>query len=335
MITIQEFKEYLQMSEIEKIRGKGTELITLFLPKKTIIHEVVSKIKFQKNECKNIKSKRTRKALETALNAIQGYLDKNENKLESASIIFSGLVNQNLFFKVFNTEGNIPFKYCCSDKFLTSGFYDGLNHTSYYLIVLDLNGATVGLKSTRGIEVLRNFDSYIPSKTKKGGQSSRRYAEIRVNETRELFGRIASYCRSIDTNHPRPFLLGGSPPTVDNFFADKHLPNSIKNKTSGPYYLQTDCEAGLEELVSFSKSTQIEREKKIQQELLSKKNYSPKSFEKFSQLVFLVPISLLKDYEELKILFSADDTCRVVLIEDYTPLGAQYNTLRKLRVLSL
>jgi len=335
MISIANFKEYLELSEITSIKGRGTELITLFIPRNMKLHQILTKLKFERNECKNIKAKQTKKALEISLKGIISFLEKEYHDNTVSKVIFSGLVNDQYFFKSFNTLVNIPFKYCCSDTFNTTGYYDGLAYSSYYLVIVDLNGATVGLKSTQGIKVLKNFDSYIPSKTRKGGQSSRRYAEIRVNETRELFGRIATYCRAVDLATPRPFLVGGGPPTVDKFLSDKHLPDSIKKKTSGPYYLQNDEEAGLEELVSFSKVSELEREKAAQIAILGKKNYSANSVEKLKNYLFLVPLSLLGNKKELEIINSAEDSCKVLLIEDYTSLGAQFNGSNKIRIVPL
>lgn len=331
MLSYSSFLKYLEILKISKVKGKGTELITLSFPPSVPTSTIMSKLKEEKNEIKNVKAKRTRVAVEEALDSILSYLSKEKRKKDVSYLFLSGLVKDELFFKCFESQSTLNFKYRCSDSFDLSEYKENISFRKYYLIVLDLNGACVGSKEPNGIFVLKKFDSYIPSKTKKGGQSSKRYAEIRANETRQLFARVSSFSNNLFIAEKRVTLIGGCSPTIDKFVADKYLLKEVKDTYKGPYYLQNDDEAALEELLLLSKDDQIESERKVQEDYL-KRNNNPLKGGCREDSVILVPSSILFEENLLEQIVDIPETCNFLVIDNYGSKGSEFNYKKEVRV---
>jgi peptide chain release factor subunit 1 len=226
------FKEYLKIREYSKLKGKGTELITLIVPSSKTPEYVLNKLKQQKQETANVKSKQTRKAILEALDRIIFYLKKTPPT--QSCIILSGLIDNKMYFEVFFFPGVNSFNYHCSDHFRLDKIIEYVGFNNYYLATMTLNESTVCLMEDNQLKTLKKFVSYVPSKTKKGGQSARRYAQIRENEKREFFFRVSSFINQLPKKE-YPLLLGGSVPTVDSFISDKYLSVDVKKKIVGPY----------------------------------------------------------------------------------------------------
>ena len=88
-----EIKKYI--AELSKIRGFGTELISLYIPPNYPIGDVSAKLRTEYSQASNIKSKTTRKNVLGALERLINFLKHFNKPPDNGIAIFSGNVSTN------------------------------------------------------------------------------------------------------------------------------------------------------------------------------------------------------------------------------------------------
>lgn len=184
MVTKKELKRVLK--ELEKVKGRHTELVSVYVPANYNINEIVSFLTSEKGEAENIKSKQTRKNVQSALDRIQRRL-KEINKLPKNGLaLFSGNAS--------DQEGKVDIKlwevvppspitvriYRCDKEFVLQPLRDMLDEDNkYVLISIDRSEASIAILKGKSVEIFKNIESNVPGKIKAGGQSQQRFARIR------------------------------------------------------------------------------------------------------------------------------------------------------------
>jgi len=178
-----EFKRALE--ELRNIRGTATQLISLYIPPGTQIHEVMSQLRSEYGQASNIKSKATMKnvtgALESVMQTLKNFKDPGTNGI----VIFVGhraigaeRTKMSTFVIVPPTPITL-YKYHCDSNFFLEPLEAMLKeHNNYGLVVLDRQEATLGFLRGQAIQVVTNMQSMVPNKHAKGGQSARRFERI-------------------------------------------------------------------------------------------------------------------------------------------------------------
>ncbi len=85
-----EFKR--KLAEIKKYRGRHTELVTVMVPDGCDLNLIVSQLSQEKSTASNIKSKKTRQNVMTALEKILQHLTLFKRTPEHGLAVFSGNV---------------------------------------------------------------------------------------------------------------------------------------------------------------------------------------------------------------------------------------------------
>jgi peptide chain release factor subunit 1 len=86
-----EFKKKLE--ELRNKKGRGTELISLYLPPDKPISEVTSQLKDEYGQASNIKSKVTRTNVQGAIDSLVSRLKYLEEVPENGIVFFTGAVD--------------------------------------------------------------------------------------------------------------------------------------------------------------------------------------------------------------------------------------------------
>ncbi|MEK6848766.1 MAG: peptide chain release factor 1, partial [Nanoarchaeota archaeon] len=87
-----EFEETICL--LEKIRGRHTELITVYVPAGFSLNSVAKQLEAEKSTASNIKSKNTRKAVLDSLERITRELKLHKETAENGMAIFCGNVSE-------------------------------------------------------------------------------------------------------------------------------------------------------------------------------------------------------------------------------------------------
>lgn len=272
-----EFKRKIE--ELESYRGKGTELITLYIPPDKNIADIANQLREELSQASNIKSKQTRTNVITGLEAILNRLKLYRKPPEHGMVIFSGLVTINgkekHITEILEPPEPVPlYKYHCDAKFYLEPLKDMLKEKKLYgLIVLDRREATIGLLKGRRIEVLDYDTSMVPGKHRQGGQSSVRFERLREIAIHEFYKKVGDMASNAFLPHKDKLvgiLIGGPSPTKDEFYQGEYLHHELQRKVLGLFDVGYTSESGLYELVDKAKDVLSEVDLVREKNLMSR-----------------------------------------------------------------
>ena len=268
-----------QIEELEAVRGRHTELVTVMIPVDFNIHSVTKQLEAERSTADNIKSKATRSAVTDSIDMIVRFLKGTKQTPPNGLALFAGNISEKegiSDIKLWAIEPPKPLKvrmYRCDQVFVTEPLRDMLQTDEVYgLIVIDRQEATLGLLEGKQIKVLRHLTSGVPSKVRAGGQSAQRFHRITEGLAKEFFRRTAEAAKELFFDLPRlkGLLVGGPIPTKEEFLEDGNLVTKLKEKVIAVKDIGYVDEHGLKLLVEASESDiaeqEIIKEKKIIEE---------------------------------------------------------------------
>ena len=261
-----EFKKALQ--ELEILKGRGTELVSLYIPPNKQISDVVQYLREEYSTSSNIKSKSTRKNVLAAIESIMSRLKSYRFAPETGLVFFVGHVatrgdQTEMYVKIIEPPEPIQtFMYTCDSYFHLEQLKQFLVEKEIYgLIVMDRKEATVGFLNGTTIQVVSNEQSLVPSKHHQGGQSSRRYErliEIAAHEFFKKVGEIANNAFIPLIKDIKAVFIGGPGATKEYFFEKDYLRNEVKAKVKDLLDIGYTDETGLREIVEKASETMKE-----------------------------------------------------------------------------
>ncbi len=264
------------VTKMKSYKARHTELITVLVPAGFDINLITKQLESEKSTATNIKSTTTRKNVQEALESLIR-LTKSMNEAPPNGVgLFAGNVSEVEGQNDFITEAFEPPEelnarlYRCDQTFVLEPLEEMLEIKEVYgLIVVERNEATIGLLIGKKIKVLQRFESFIPGKTNKGGQSSARYARIREGMAKEFYRKIADVAKKefFNLKELKGILVGGPGPTKEDFLKEGNLVTALQEKVLGVKDIGYADEHGLELLVEASEdllqNQEIMHEKKL------------------------------------------------------------------------
>ena len=228
------------LRRIAEKRGRGTELISLYIPAGRQLSEVMSTLREEYGKASNIKSRTTRKNVQDAIVKVQQRLKIIGKTPKNGLVIFCGAIPRGPpGSEVIETYVIIPPKpinlsyYSCDDKFYVEPLLEMLREKkSYGVIVIDNSEATIALITGRTVEIKNEITSGVGGKTRKGGQSARRYERLRESELNQYYKRVGTHASEIFLNQPElgGIILAGPGPTKEEFYEGEYLHYQLKPK---------------------------------------------------------------------------------------------------------
>jgi len=232
-----EFRRALE--EIKKVKGRGTELISVYVPPGRQISDVMARLRNEYAESSNIKSRVTRNhvlwAIESAMNKLKQYRQVPENGL----VIFTGEAStgadkyEQVSFVIEPPRKTTLDTYRCDSGFFTEPLEDMLvDRDLYGVVILDRKEATAALLQGKRIEYLWGpEESGVQSKHGRGGQSQRRFERIIEDQAHQWFVKVGDKMTELFLNRPiQALLVGGPGPTKEYFVSEAYLHHELKKK---------------------------------------------------------------------------------------------------------
>jgi peptide chain release factor subunit 1 len=247
--------------ELKGIRGRHTELVSVYVPAGYSLVEIINQLSNEKSTAINIKSKATRKNVLTALEKIIGHLRIFKGTPPNGLVVFCGNVSPvegREDFKIWSFEPPEKMNtkvYWCDQVFVLEPLEEMVKEKEVYgLIVLDAREATVGLLSGKKIQVLKDMDSTVPSKTVKGGMSQARYDRLRDDAVHEFLTKVGEIASKslLEQKELKGIIIGGPGPIKEKFEKEDYLHYQLKKQVIGIKDIGYTGEYGLEELVKKS-----------------------------------------------------------------------------------
>jgi len=258
-----------KIEELESVRGRHTELVTVMIPAGFSTSAVVKQLESEKSTASNIKSKQTRSAVIDSLERIIRELKTYKKTPENGVALFSGNVSEKegtSDIQLWAIEPPKPLRirmYRCDQTFVTEPLKNMLQTDEVYgLLTIDRKDATIGVLEGKEIKIIRKFSSGVPGKIRAGGQSSQRFHRITEGLAKEFFRRIANEMKEIFFNMPRlkGILIGGPIPTKEEFLEEGHLVTKLKEKVIAVKDIGYVDEHGIKLLVEASQEDLAEQE---------------------------------------------------------------------------
>lgn len=264
------------IKELEKIKGRHTELVSVYIPSGYNLVEIINQLESERSTAMNIKSKTTRKNVLAALEKILHHLRLIKKLPENGLIVLCGNVSPvegrtDIQLWAIEPPEKLDTKiYWCDQVFVLEPLKEMIaEKENYGLIVLDAREANIGLLKGKKIVPVKRVESFVPSKTIKGGMSQRRYDRIRedaINSFLKKVGEIASKI-FLEADKLEGVVIGGPGPIKERFADGDYLHYQIKKKVLGVKDTSYTDEYGLEELVKRSedllRKASVMKEKKL------------------------------------------------------------------------
>ncbi len=284
--SVRLYKVRKLISELSSKEGRGTELVSLYVPPKKPVHEVIANLREEWGTAGNIKSDTTRNHVQDALTKTMQKLKLYRTVPDTGLVIFSGALPTNgLGSEVVNTYEIVPPKpvtaylYQCDDHFHIEWLKDMLREEKVFgILVIDSSEAGLGILSGDRLEIPDLLTSGISGKTRKGGQSARRYERGREMELTYYFNRVAEHATRIfvDNEKVTGMLVGGPGPTKEQFLKGGYLHYELQKKVIAVMDLSYSGREGVREIVEKAsdvlKDVRLVEEKKLVQKFLYEVN---------------------------------------------------------------
>ncbi|MGQ9538846.1 MAG: peptide chain release factor aRF-1 [Candidatus Bathycorpusculaceae bacterium] len=239
--------------------GRGTELISLYVPPGKQISEVMNMLREEYGTASNIKSTTTRKNVQDAIVKVQQRLKLFKETPENGLIIFCGAVPQNgAGSEKIETYVIIPpepiriYLYRCDSRFHTEHLQELLLEKEIYgILLIDATAATLATIQGRRLEIVREVTSGVPGKTRAGGQSARRFERLREMRLQEYFRRVGEHANEIflPIENLKGLIIGGPGPTKYDFEKGDYLNYQLKEKIIETVDTAYVDEQGVKEIV--------------------------------------------------------------------------------------
>ncbi|MEM7813466.1 MAG: peptide chain release factor aRF-1 [Candidatus Aenigmatarchaeota archaeon] len=246
------------VKELGAIKGRHTELVTVYIPAGFNLYDMVSTLRSEQNTASNIKSKTVRKNVVSALEKILGHLALYKKTPENGLAVFCGNVSEKegvADIRLWSIEPPEPLRvklYWCSQQFDLRPLEEMVAEKEIYgIICLDRSEADIALLVGKRIESLAHMESIVPGKSRAGGQSSARFARVREGLKEDWFKRIAEAANKIFTEHKEVLgiLVSGSGPVKEEFLRAELLYADVKKKILGTVNTSYTGSFGLEETI--------------------------------------------------------------------------------------
>src|SRR3989344_1517465 len=161
-----ELEEFVQ--ELEKYKGRHTELISVYAPAGYNLINVSKQLDQEKSTAMNIKSKNNRKNVLDALERLTRHISLIKKAPENGIALFAGNISETEGqpqIEVWSVEPPMPLRtrlYRCDKDFVLEPLKEMLEATEVYgLVVIDRQEATIGVLEGKQISVLQHLDSFV------------------------------------------------------------------------------------------------------------------------------------------------------------------------------
>ena len=280
--SVSRFRLKRILNELASKEGRGTELISLYVPPGRRIHEVLANLREEYGTASNIKSRTTRKNVQEAIEKVIQRLKLYRTPPRNGLAIFCGAIPQNgpgsermELYEIEPLEPINIYFYRCDSKFHVEPLLDQLKEKETYgILVIDASEAALATLKGRRLTILGEYHSGVGGKHKTGGQSARRFERIREMEINNYFRRVGNHVNEklLGVENLKGLIVGGPGPTKYDFTEGDYLNYMLKEKILAVVDTSYVGRSGVEEVVSRSseilKGVRYSEEKKLVQRFL-------------------------------------------------------------------
>jgi peptide chain release factor subunit 1 len=258
--SVKRYKLNKMINKLGNITGHGTELVTVYIPPRRPIYDIVSQLKNEAGTDSNIKSDLTRNHVQDALSRTVEHLKLYKEPPENGLVIFCGAIptGKGIGTEKIEIYSVVPPKavqinlYRCDDHFWIDHLKDMMKDDKVIgILSLDTQEAGFGILTGDRWEVVESLTSGVAGKHRQGGQSARRFERLRDNELNEYYRRVADYAQKIfiDEYDVKGIIIGGPGPTKEGFIREEYLDYRLQNNVIAVLDSSYSGSEGVRELI--------------------------------------------------------------------------------------
>jgi peptide chain release factor subunit 1 len=264
--NIEIFKIKKLIKSLELARGNGTSMISLIMPPKDQVSRVVKMLADEYGTASNIKSRVNRLSVLSAITSTQQRLKLYSKVPPNGLVVYCGtIVTDEGKEKKVNIDFE-PFKpintslYLCDNKFHVEALQELLqNDDKFGFVVMDGNGCLFGTVAGNTREIITKFTVELPKKHGRGGQSSVRFARLRVEKRHNYVRKVAETCVQTfianDKVNVQGIILAGSAEFKNELSMSDLLDNRLRTKIIKIVDVSYGGEAGFNQAIDLCQET--------------------------------------------------------------------------------
>jgi len=266
--SVKLYKIRKTLEELSQKSGRGTELITVYIPKGKQLHEIISALQQEQGTADNIKSDLTRTHVVDSLGKVVQRLKLYKKIPERGLVIFCGALPPEgggplgsevvKVWEIDPPKDLNQYLYRCDDHFHVDILKDMLKDDNLIgFLAIDAKDAGWGLLHGDKIEVLSQTGSGVAGKHRQGGQSAKRFQKLREMELTYFYNRVAETTREffIDIYPIKGLVISGPGPTKEDFINGNYLEYRLQDMIINTIDASYAGAEGIRE--AFAKSSEI------------------------------------------------------------------------------
>ncbi|QDI88082.1 peptide chain release factor 1 [Candidatus Nitrosopumilus sp. SW] len=266
--SVKIYKIRKTLEELSRKSGRGTELITVYIPKGKQLHEIIGSLQQEQGTADNIKSDLTRTHVVDSLGKVIQRLKLYKKTPERGLVMFCGALPPEeggplgsevvKVWEIDPPKDLNQYLYRCDDHFHVDILKDMLKDDNLIgFLAIDAKDAGWGLLHGDKIEVLAQTGSGVAGKHRQGGQSAKRFQKLREMELTYYFNRVAQTTREyfIDIYPVKGLVISGPGPTKEDFINGNYLEYRLQNNIIATIDSSYSGSEGIRE--AFAKSSDI------------------------------------------------------------------------------
>ena len=282
--SVKRYKLTKMINELSSISGHGTELVTVYIPPRRPVFDVISQLRNEAGTASNIKSDLTRTHVQDALSRTVEQLKLFKETPENGLVIFCGAIPNDKgigkekieIYPVFPPKPVKISLYRCDDHFWTDHLKEMMKDDKVIgILSIDTQETGIGILTGDRWEVVDTLTSGVAGKHRQGGQSARRFERLRDNELNEYYHRVADHVKQvfIDQYSVKGTIVGGPGPTKENFLKEEYLDYRLQNSIISTLDTSYSGEEGVRELIEKAQKEGILQEFRVMEEKLLIKKF--------------------------------------------------------------
>ncbi len=258
--SLERFRLKRALQKLGSKEGRGTELVSLYVPPDRKISDVMGMLKQERGTAANIKSDTTRKNVQDAITKVMQRLKLFKEVPNNGLVIFSGAIPQDggpgsekmETYVIKPPEPIQVYLYRCDSRFHTEHLKEFLREKETYgVVVMDSSAATFATLRGNRLEIVREITSGVPGKFRAGGQSARRFERQRESKLLSYFKRVGKHANDIflPIEDLKGVIIAGPGPMKQDFEKRDYLHYTLKDKVITSIDTAYVGEQGVEEVM--------------------------------------------------------------------------------------
>jgi peptide chain release factor subunit 1 len=214
-LSVEQWRIRKLIKSLSTARGAGTSMISLIIPGKDSIHQIGKMLTEEAGTASNIKSRVNRQSVLSAITSAQQRLKLYNKTPPNGLVLFTGTIMTEDGKEKAVVVDFEPFKpvntslYMCDSRFHTEHLnYLLESEDKFGFIVFDGSSCLYGTVQGSQRDVLHKFTVDLPKKHGRGGQSSVRFARLRVEKRHNYLRKVAELSTTFFISQDRPNVLG-------------------------------------------------------------------------------------------------------------------------------